>query len=159
MIKPLLAFALTFLTASAVRAAAPETPIVYGQLKAKVGAWAEYSVESKKGDAVKSKGTYRMSVVGKDGDALWIEQKMTVEAVCEVSGGRPWATVEGRPVAATVAHGKGSVTVIGFSYRFTDAQMGVLPDILPDEPMKAVYEFEYALVRTVAEGAPLGQQK
>ena len=33
----------------------------------------------KKGDKTKSKGVFRMSVVGKEGDSAWVEQKMTIE--------------------------------------------------------------------------------
>jgi len=60
-------------------AAGPQTAEVYGKFKPVVGSWAQYGFESKKGDAVKSKGTYRFAVVGKDDDGFWIEEKMTPE--------------------------------------------------------------------------------
>lgn len=70
----LLAFAI-----AAPAAAREDAPAIFTKIKPKVGAWAEYSYESKKGDKTKSKGRFKMSVVGKEGDALWIEQKFTLE--------------------------------------------------------------------------------
>jgi len=57
----------------------PEMPAVWAQAKPKVGSWAEYGFESKKGEKLKTKGTFRISVVGKEGSSLWLEQKMTPE--------------------------------------------------------------------------------
>jgi len=73
------------------------------------------------------------------------------EFACEVTGGRPFAHVQGKPVAATTRFGDGSVTVVGFSHRFCDLQMGVTGDALPDQALRDVYEFEYKLLRAVAE--------
>lgn len=69
------------LTVLAVPASAggQEPPAIFSKIKPKVGAWGEYSFETKKGDKMKSKGKFRMAVVGKEGDALWIEQKFTLE--------------------------------------------------------------------------------
>ncbi len=75
-----------------------------------------------------------------------------VDAACEVAGGRALARVGGKPVAATVRWGEGSVTVIGFSHRFSDRNMGVTGDIEPDETMRSVYEFEFKLLRAIVEG-------
>ncbi|OGS41345.1 MAG: hypothetical protein A2506_13630 [Elusimicrobia bacterium RIFOXYD12_FULL_66_9] len=75
MKKSISAFLLTLLAAAS--AVALEAPPIFAKLKPKVGAWAEYSFETKKGEKVKTKGVFRMSVVGKKGDALWIEQKLT----------------------------------------------------------------------------------
>jgi len=76
----LAALLLTILPAAASAAAdGQETPSIYAKLKPKVGSWAEYRYESMKGDKVKSKGLFRIAIVGKEGDSLWIEQKMTPE--------------------------------------------------------------------------------
>ena len=77
MKKILSAFLLTVLTAAA--AGAQEAPAIFGKMKPKVGAWAQYSFATKKGDQEKTKGRFRMSVVGKQGDSLWIEQKFALE--------------------------------------------------------------------------------
>ncbi len=57
----------------------PEPPAVYAKMKPKTGSWAEYAYETKKGDKTKGKGKWRVAVVGKEGDAFWLEQKMTPE--------------------------------------------------------------------------------
>ena len=79
MNKLIKAFSLAFLASAAAAAGAPAAPLVFAKLKPAVGAWAEYSVETKQGGAVKSKGTFRMAIVGKDAAGLWIEQKTTPE--------------------------------------------------------------------------------
>lgn len=56
-----------------------EPPPIFSKLKPKVGSWGEYSFESRKGDKVKSKGKFRMAVVGKEGDSFWVEQTFTLE--------------------------------------------------------------------------------
>jgi len=66
-----------------------------------------------------------------------------------VSGGQPLASLHGQPVAAAVRYGKGTVTVVGFSSRFTDRHMGVIGDVIPDARLRPVYDFEYKLLRSV----------
>ena len=84
------------------------------------------------------------------GPAGWPAIK--TDSACEVSGGQPLARLQGKPVAACVRHGKGVATVIGFSSRFCDYNMGVTGDILPDAAMREVYEFEFNLLRAIIEG-------
>jgi hypothetical protein len=76
------------------------------------------------------------------------------EFACEVTGGQAFAHIEGKPVAATARFGDGSATVIGFSHRFCDVQMGVTGDTVPDAAMRDVYEMEYKLLRAIAEQKP-----
>jgi hypothetical protein len=75
----------------------------------------------------------------------------TVAAACEITGGRPFITLGGKPVAVTTRKGKGSVTVIAFGSRFADMQMGVTGDVEPDAAMKKVFELDYAIVRGIVE--------
>ena len=75
-------------------------------------------------------------------------------AALEVTGGEPFATIGGKPVGATVRHGKGLVAVVGVGSRFTDARMGVTGDVVPDERLKSVYDVVYSLLRWLVEGAP-----
>ncbi len=79
MNKIISAFLLTLLMAASAAARGDDAPSIFAKIKPKVGAWAEYSYETKKGDKVKTKGRFRMAVVGKEGDAFWTEQKMTLE--------------------------------------------------------------------------------
>ena len=87
------------------------------------------------------------------GPAGW--SAIRADFACEVTGGKPWAQIQGKAVATTAKFGKGSVTVLGLSHRFCDVQMGVTGDIVPDATMRAVYEFEYKLFRALVEGQPL----
>jgi hypothetical protein len=72
--------------------------------------------------------------------------------VCEVSGGKPFAFVNSKPVGATMKFGKGSVTTIGYGVRFNDLNMGVTGDVVPDKSLREVYEVEYRLLRSLIEG-------
>ena len=69
-----------------------------------------------------------------------------------------FATLNGRPVGATVKFGKGSVTAVGFGARFNDASMGVTPDLIPDQNMRRIFECEYRLLRQIIEGPSATQQ-
>lgn len=79
-----------------------------------------------------------------------------------VNGGRPFASVDGKPVGASISVGNkgGSVTVIGFGRRFREEHMGatgdVEPDKSPDKHLSNVYSWQYALLRGIIEGVPLG---
>jgi len=84
------------------------------------------------------------------GPAGW--PAVQTEAACEVTGGQALAHLEGRPVAATARFGEGTVTVVGFSDRFSDRNMGVTGDLEPDQTMRTVYEFEFKLIRSIVEG-------
>ncbi len=83
------------------------------------------------------------------GPAKW--PPISVTGASTVKGGEPFAWVEDRPVAAHLTFGDGSVTVIGFGSRFTDANMGVTGDVVPDEELKRVYGVEFALLRGIIE--------
>ena len=72
------------------------------------------------------------------GEAKW--PSIAVTDASPVKGGEPFAWVEGRPVAARASFGEGSVTVLGFGSRFTDANMGGTGDVVPDDELRRVYD-------------------
>jgi hypothetical protein len=82
---------------------------------------------------------------------------VAVNSSCPIIGGDPLITFNGAPpgsetlpiVAATTKFGKGSATVIGFAGRFSDFNMGVTGDLLPDADMRNVYDVEYRLLRRI----------
>lgn len=74
-----------------------------------------------------------------------------VTSACEVTGGQPLVTVNGKPVAASVRYGKGTVTVVGFGSRFVDTSMGATGDVVPDALLQKVYDLEFCLVRAIVE--------
>ena len=74
---------------------------------------------------------------------------MPVESAYRVAGGEPVISLDGTPVAATVRHGQGSVTVVGFGSRFADARMGVTGDVVPDAELRRVFDLEFMLLRNL----------
>jgi len=74
---------------------------------------------------------------------------VNVENAGQVEGGTPLIRIGTRPVAATARLGDGTVTVVGFGSRFTDAKMGVTGDVQPDATVRNVYELEFRLLRAV----------
>jgi len=56
-------------------------------------------------------------------------------------------------VAAVARKGKGSVWVIGFASRFTDVNMGVTGDLVPDPELRKVFDFEFGLLRRIVGDA------
>jgi hypothetical protein len=46
-----------------------------------------------------------------------------------------------------VRFGQGQITVVGFGRRFSDANMGVTPDVEPGEEMKRVFDYQYRLLK------------
>ena len=75
-----------------------------------------------------------------------------VASAVEVSGGEPFILLDGKPVASTAYIGKGSVTALGFGARFTDPNMGVTGDTMPDEDLLKTYALDYALMGWLVEG-------
>jgi len=71
------------------------------------------------------------------------------DSACQIKGGTPLIRLGGAPVASTLQHGQGTVTVIGFASCFTDRQMGVTGDATPDAQLRNVYELEFALLRSI----------
>ena len=59
------------------------------------------------------------------------------------------AKIAGYTVAATANYGRGSVTVIGFGSRFDDQHMGIIGDVIPDEKLRKVFDFEYAMIEMI----------
>jgi hypothetical protein len=74
---------------------------------------------------------------------------IAVDSACQIKGGTPLIRIGDAPVAATVNYGQGSVTVVGFASRFTDRQMGVTGDVVPDTQLRAVYDLQFALLRSI----------
>jgi hypothetical protein len=72
-----------------------------------------------------------------------------VDSACEVKGGTPLVRLGSTPVASTIRHGQGAVTVVGFASCFTDRQMGVTGDVIPDAQLRNLYELEFALLRSI----------
>ena len=72
-----------------------------------------------------------------------------VTEACEVLGGVPLVRLAGRPVAAVARLGDGAVIVLGFGTRFVDANMGVVGDVVPDERLRKVYDFEFELLEAI----------
>jgi hypothetical protein len=72
-----------------------------------------------------------------------------IEAAYRVAGGTPVVSLDGTTVAATVRHGQGSVTAVGFASRFADARMGVTGDVVPDAELRHVYDLEFTLLRDI----------
>jgi hypothetical protein len=81
-----------------------------------------------------------------------------VASAATVSGGEPLAWLGDRPVAATAAVGEGSVTVVGFGSRFSDANMGVTGDLVPSAELRSVYEVQFLLLRTIMNGIGPAQE-
>jgi hypothetical protein len=72
-----------------------------------------------------------------------------IEAAYRVVGSTPVISLDGTPIAATVHHGQGSVTVAGFASRFADARMGVTGDVVPDAELRRVYDLEFTLLKDI----------
>jgi len=72
-----------------------------------------------------------------------------VTSACRVSGGEPLTWLDNMPVASRVQHGKGTVTVIGFGGRFTDANMGHTGEVVPDADLRKVFDLEFAMLKHI----------
>jgi len=75
-----------------------------------------------------------------------------VETAAAVKGGKPVAHVGQTPVAATVRHGRGTVTAVGFGSRFTDPRMGVTGDVEPRPGLRRVFDLQFTLLRALVDG-------
>ncbi len=96
---------------------------------------------------------------------------LTISAARSVQGGTPLAIMllDGRvipnvlgvaefrgvagiaTVAAVAKKGRGAVVAVGFACRFSDAEMGDSPDIVPNARQRKVFDFEFALLRQIVE--------
>jgi hypothetical protein len=85
------------------------------------------------------------------GPAGW--PSIEVPATLEVKGGTPIARVGPVVAAAWRRYGRGTVTVLGFATRFSDANMGVTDQDVPADPIRRVFDFEYALLRAIINDA------
>ena len=82
-----------------------------------------------------------------------------IPSACQIIGGEPLASFDGVPpglasppvIAATRRFwfSPGTVTVVGFATRFTDFNMGVTGELLPDAELRKVYDLEYQLLRGI----------
>jgi hypothetical protein len=78
---------------------------------------------------------------------------VAVTSAYEIKGGEPLFWIEDKPVAARIGHGKGGVTVVGFGSRFTDTNMGVTGDVVPDAALRSVYDLEFHLLKALVSNS------
>ena len=69
----------------------------------------------------------------------------------EITGGEPLSQLKDTTVAARTSFGKGSVTVIGYGSRFTDPNMGVTGDVIPDAKLLELYDVEFTLLHRLVQ--------
>jgi hypothetical protein len=74
---------------------------------------------------------------------------VTIEEAGEIKGGTSLIQLNGKPVAATVRQGEGTVTAVSFGSRFSDFRMGVTGDIVPDPQLRKVYDLQFQLMRSI----------
>jgi hypothetical protein len=75
-----------------------------------------------------------------------------VDAANEVTGGRALFHLGGKPIGAVAGRGQGTVVALGFGSRFSDAQMGVTGDVVPDDNLRKVFDLQFALLRAIIQG-------
>jgi hypothetical protein len=88
-------------------------------------------------------------IAGEVESTIGLPKVMTGPSLEAAGGDRVLATIKGKPVAASVKLGKGSVTAIGFGSRFSDVNYGVTGDVVPGEDLSKLYEVEYGLLRSL----------
>lgn len=81
----------------------------------------------------------------------WKWPAMEVPSTLEVKGGVPFGRVGNVTAAAWRRYGNGTVTVLGFGTRFSDSNMGVTDQEVPEEAILRVFRSEYALFRGIIE--------
>ncbi len=74
-----------------------------------------------------------------------------VNSACEIKGGQPLIRLNGKPVASIARYGQGLVCIIGFGSRFTDYNMGVTEEVVPDANLRQVFELEFSILRAIIE--------
>jgi len=77
--------------------------------------------------------------------------QVPVTSAWRIQGGNPIFTLKDIPVGAQVQYGQGTVAVLGFGSRFTDANMGKSSEIVPDEETRKIYDLEFSLIRAIVE--------
>lgn len=63
-----------------------------------------------------------------------------------------FATTTGEVIGVKLQHGKGSLVVLSFSDRFTDAKMGIVESTIPDEELTEVYQLEFDIIEGLVRG-------
>lgn len=80
---------------------------------------------------------------------------IAVQGACEISGGTPLLWVEGMPVAARTAFGKGAVLAIGFGSVMNDAGLGQTYMTEANPEMLLRSDLLFTLVRALVEDKPV----
>ena len=71
--------------------------------------------------------------------------------VKQVRGGTAIFRLGGTPVGSFVDYGGGKVVALGFSDRFSDANMGITGDTVPDDDLRKIYDVQYGLIPWIVE--------
>ncbi|MEW6619952.1 MAG: hypothetical protein AB1422_11565 [bacterium] len=70
-----------------------------------------------------------------------------------IEGGNPiFFTPENQTIGVSVKVGTGTLLVLSFADRFTDAKMGISDSIIPDEELLKVYQLEFGIFKGLVKG-------
>ena len=83
--------------------------------------------------------------------------EIPMDSALVISGGEPFATIDGRVVAARVHWSKGTVTALGFASRFNDQNMGFSGDSDLTPELRPVYDYQFRLLRWIVDGTTPAQ--
>ncbi len=73
----------------------------------------------------------------------------TIDSAYPIEGAEAFLWVNNIPIGASLNFGKGTVTVISFASKFTDASMGITGDVIPNIEQRKVFDIEFNLLRRI----------
>lgn len=94
-------------------------------------------------------------VVEREEGAPW--PRITIDPALGVSGGEPFAYLDRTSVGATIRHGQGAVTAVGFGSLFDDAQVGKSWDETAPEKGLVPYNVQSGIVRALMTDQPFAK--
>jgi len=72
-----------------------------------------------------------------------------IDSAYRIEGAEPFLWADNIPVAASLKFGQGTVTVVSFSSKFTDANMGITGDVVPNPELRKVFDLEFLIIRKI----------
>jgi len=73
-----------------------------------------------------------------------------------IEGGKPiFLSSTNEVIGTTIREGKGGLVILSFADRFTDAKMGGVESVIPDEELMSVYQLEFDILKGLVEGTIL----
>ena len=73
----------------------------------------------------------------------------SITSAYQIEGAEPFLRINNIPIGVSMNFGNGTVTVISFGSKFSDASMGITGDVVPNIEQRKIFDLEFNIIKKI----------